>query len=123
MNTASADSRKSWSVNLEYRPAALEITLLKLTYVLPWSQLLYAEGGNDEVRAVFATHEVIIRGSGLDELLADMAMQAGRVYARTLKAGSFLQRQCALHPRNLGPKERGESGLRKSNLRGGVLLP
>ena len=75
MNTTSADSRKSWSVNLEYRPAALEITLLKLTYVFPWSQFLYAEGGNDEVRAVFATHEVIIRGSGLDELLADMAMQ------------------------------------------------
>jgi hypothetical protein len=75
MNTASADSRKSWIVNLEERPAALEITLLKRTYVLPWGQFLYAEGGNDEVRAVFAVHDVIIRGSGLDELLADMATQ------------------------------------------------
>jgi hypothetical protein len=75
MNTVSADSRKSWSVNLEDRPAALEITLLKRTYVLPWNQFLYAEGGNDEVRAVFATHDVIIRGGGLDELLADMATQ------------------------------------------------
>ena len=73
MNMASADSRKSWSVNLEERPAALEITLLKRTYVLPWNQFLYAEGGNDEVRAVFAMHDVVIRGSGLDELLADMA--------------------------------------------------
>jgi hypothetical protein len=75
MNTVSADSGKSWSVNLEDRPAALEITLLKRTYVLPWNQFLYAEGGNDEVRAVFATHDVIIRGGGLDELLADMATQ------------------------------------------------
>jgi hypothetical protein len=75
MNAVSADSWKSWSVNLEDRPAALEITLLKRTYVLPWNQFLYAEGGNDEVRAVFATHDVIIRGGGLDELLADMATQ------------------------------------------------
>jgi hypothetical protein len=75
MNMASADSRKSWSVNLEERPAALEISLLKRTYVLPWNQFLYAEGGNDEVRAVFAMHDVVIRGSGLDELLADIATQ------------------------------------------------
>ena len=75
MNTVSADSRKSWSVSLDNRVAGLEIALLKRTYVLPWNQFLYAEGGNDEVRAVFATHDVIIRGGGLDELLADMAMQ------------------------------------------------
>ena len=62
MNTVSADSRKSWSVNLEDRPAALEITLLKRTYVLPWHQFLYAEGGDDEVRAVFAMHEVSDQG-------------------------------------------------------------
>lgn len=74
MNTVSADSRKSWRV-VEDRPAALEITLLKCTYVLPWNQFLYAEGSNDEVRAVFATHDVIIRGGGLDELLADLATQ------------------------------------------------
>jgi len=75
MNMVSADRRQGWSVNLEDRPAALEITLLKRTYVLPWNQFLYAEGGNDEVRALFATHEVNVRGTGLTVLLADLAAQ------------------------------------------------
>jgi hypothetical protein len=75
MNTASADSRKSWSASSDERANALEIALLKRTYVLPWHQFVYAEGGDDEVHAVFATHEVIIRGSGLDELLNDIAAQ------------------------------------------------
>ena len=75
MNAVSADSRKGWSVNMEDRSTALEITLLKRTYVLPWNQFLYAEGGDDEVRAVFATHDVIIKGAGLMALLADLAAQ------------------------------------------------
>ena len=75
MNMVSADSRKSWSVNLDDRVAALEIALLKRTYVLPWNQFVYAEGGGDEVYAVFATHEVIVRGAGLTALLADLAAQ------------------------------------------------
>jgi hypothetical protein len=46
---------------------------MKRTYVLPCSQFLYAEGGEDEIRLVFATHDVIIRGSGLSSLLSDLA--------------------------------------------------
>jgi len=75
MNTASADSRKSWRVSLDDRSVALEIALLKRTYVLPWHQFLYAEGGDDEVHAVFAMHKVIVRGAGLTALLADLAAQ------------------------------------------------
>jgi len=75
MNTTSADSPKGWSVSIEDRVTALEIALLKRTYVLPWIQFVYAEGGDDEVRAFFATHEVTIRGAGLTALLADLAGQ------------------------------------------------
>jgi hypothetical protein len=49
--------------------------LLGRTYLLPWTQFLYAEGGDDEVRLVFATHDVVARGFGLGALLADVAAQ------------------------------------------------
>jgi hypothetical protein len=74
MNADSVDSGKSWIVTTE-RAAAVEIVLLKRTYVLPWSQLLYAEGADDEVRIVFVAHDVIVRGNGLGPLLADVAAQ------------------------------------------------
>jgi hypothetical protein len=38
-------------------------------------QFLCAEGGAEEVRLVFAAHDVIVRGSGLESLLADLAGQ------------------------------------------------
>jgi hypothetical protein len=75
MNAVSVDSGKAWAVTGEERPAALEIVLLKCTYVFPWTQFLYAEGGADEVRLAFAAHDVIVRGSGLESLLADLAAQ------------------------------------------------
>jgi hypothetical protein len=89
MNRASADNRKSWSVSSDDRVAALEIALLKRTYVLPWNQFVYAEGGDDEVRAVFATHEVIIRGSGLSELMTDMAAQRVALMHEPVRADRF----------------------------------
>ena len=49
--------------------------LLGRTYLLPWTQFLYAEGGDDEVRLVFATHDVVAKGSGPQALLADVAAQ------------------------------------------------
>jgi hypothetical protein len=55
------------------RPLALVIVLLKRTYVLPWSQFLYAEGGNDEIRLTFSTHDVLVKGSNLDSLIGAIA--------------------------------------------------
>ncbi len=66
MTTASADDGSS-------SPLALQVVLLKRTYVLPWSQFLYAEGANYEVRLTYATHDVLIKGSNLDPLLAAIA--------------------------------------------------
>jgi hypothetical protein len=75
MNAVSVDNGRAWTVTEEERAAALEVVLLKSTYVFPWTQFLYAEGAADEVRLVFAAHDVIVRGSGLESLLADLAAQ------------------------------------------------
>jgi hypothetical protein len=74
MNAASVDSEYQGRTIRE-RPSGLEIALLKRTYVLPWNQFLYAEGGEDEIRLVFATHDVVIAGSGLGSMLSDLAEQ------------------------------------------------
>ena len=89
MNTVSADNGKGWSVNLEERVNALEVAGLKRTYVLPWHQFLYAEGGDDDVRAVFAMHEVTVRGTGLRALLADLAAQSVTVIREPMRAERF----------------------------------
>lgn len=72
---ASASEGRSWTLNAEERLLGLEIVLLKSTYVLPWSQFLYAEGTSDEVRAVFTTHDIWVKGSGLASLPSDFAVQ------------------------------------------------
>jgi len=75
VNAVSVDRQPSWKTIGTERQTGLEIVLLKRTYVFPWSQFLYAEGGNDEIRAVFTTHEVIVRGTALTGLLAELAGQ------------------------------------------------
>jgi hypothetical protein len=69
MTMASVDDRTR-RIGVLDRPLALQVILLERTYVLPWSQFLYAEGGNDEVRLIFATHDVLVKGSNLNALLA-----------------------------------------------------
>jgi hypothetical protein len=51
----------------------VRVVLPKRTYVLPWTQFLYAEGAADAVRLVFTMHDVVVTGCGLDALLADVA--------------------------------------------------
>jgi hypothetical protein len=75
MNTALSDSRKPWTAHAPERQAGLEIVLPKKTYLLPWHQFLYAEGGDDEIRVAFTTHDVRIKGSGLNSLLVELATQ------------------------------------------------
>ncbi len=53
----------------------LEIILLKRTFVLPWSQFLFAEGGSDEIRLAFSTHDVFVTGSRLGMLIEDLSDQ------------------------------------------------
>ena len=71
----SAGETKPWTTNLDGHVLGLEVILLKQVFVLPWNQFLYAEGGDDEVRAVFTTHDVVAKGSGLASLLSDLTAQ------------------------------------------------
>jgi hypothetical protein len=74
MTTLSAGNARPWKA-IDERSIALEIVLLKHTYVLPWNQFLYADGTTDEVRIAFATHDVVVKGAGLEMLLPDLAHQ------------------------------------------------
>ena len=73
MSMASVDNERPWRTGRETNQSSLELVLIGRTYVLPWTQFLYAEGAEDEVRLVFATHDVLVRGAGLQVLLADVA--------------------------------------------------
>ena len=69
------DESVLWAVEKDKRVQGLLVVMLKRAYVLPWAQFLYAEGTSEEVRGVFSTHNVIVRGSGLASLLSDFAAQ------------------------------------------------
>jgi hypothetical protein len=70
MTMASADKQSTYDGLV-----CLEVILLNRTYILPWNQFLYAEGGNDEIRLVFTTHDVVIRGTQLGQLLSEISSQ------------------------------------------------
>ena len=62
-----------WVINVGDPVATLEIVLQKQTVVLSWDQFVYAEGDSEQVRMAFASHDVVISGSGLDPLLSAIA--------------------------------------------------
>lgn len=85
---ASADEN-SWLVDTAARVYGLQVILLKRAYVLPWTQFLYAEGTSEEVRAFFSTHDVVVKGSGLDSLLSDFAAQQITVLKEPARVDKF----------------------------------
>jgi hypothetical protein len=85
----SADETKPWITSLDGHVLGLEVILLKQVFVLPWNQFLYAEGGDDEVRAVFTTHDVVAKGSGLTLLLSDLAAQQVTTLKESARAERF----------------------------------
>jgi hypothetical protein len=62
-----------WVISAGDSSATLEIVLQKQTVVLSWHQFVYAEGDSEQVRMAFASHDVVISGSGLDPLLSAIA--------------------------------------------------
>jgi hypothetical protein len=86
---ASVDNPRGWRVERESGQNALEVVLADRTYVLPWAQFLYAEGGDDEVRLVFATHDVLVRGAGLQSLFADVAARRLVAMNQPMRADRF----------------------------------
>jgi hypothetical protein len=78
MNVASIDKNKAlWVISAGGQPPALEIVLRRQTAIISWNQFVYAEGGDDEVPIAFASHDVAVKGAGLDPLLR--AITANRV--------------------------------------------
>jgi hypothetical protein len=72
VNVASA-GKAPWVISSSEQPPALEFVLLKQTLILSWNQFVYAEGGGEELRIAFASHDVVVKGAGLDALLGAIA--------------------------------------------------
>ena len=69
MNTPLIDKSPPWTIGPDSMAPTLEVVLAKQTLILSWNQFVYTEGSDDEVRIAFASHDVIVRGSGLSSLL------------------------------------------------------
>ena len=89
MTAVSNDDRKPWGVTAPDRPAGLEVILMKHMFVLPWSQFLYAEGGSEEVRLAFSTHDIVVRGTQLEPLLIDLSSQRVSLLREPVRAERF----------------------------------
>ena len=72
MNVVSAGN-VPWVISADDTATTVEIVLQKQTVVLSWHQFVYAEGDSEQVRMAFASHDVVISGSGLDPLLSAIA--------------------------------------------------
>jgi hypothetical protein len=88
VNVASA-GKTPWIITSSEQPPALEIVLLKQTLILSWNQFVYAEGGNDELRIAFASHDVVVKGAGLDALLAAIASHRVESLSESARSESF----------------------------------
>ncbi len=86
---ASTDE-KPWLTDTAARVYGLQVVLLKRVYVLPWAQFLYAEGTSEQVQAFFSTHDVVVKGSFLDSLLADLATQQITVLKEPVRVDKFV---------------------------------
>jgi hypothetical protein len=92
MNVASVDKNKApWVISTADQPPALEIVLRRQTVIISWNQFVYAEGGEDEVRIAFASHDVAVKGAGLDPLLRETPSLSLR-----LRFAAAASRNCAI---------------------------
>ncbi|HMD71043.1 MAG TPA: hypothetical protein VKF41_06840 [Bryobacteraceae bacterium] len=62
---------------------------MKERLVLAWSQFVYAEGGADQVRIAFASHDVVVKGAGLDPLMLAIATRRVASIREDTRAGQF----------------------------------
>ena len=62
-----------WVISSSDPAATLEIRLQTQTVILSWHQFVCAEGNGEELRIAFASHDVVIKGAGLDPLLSAIA--------------------------------------------------
>ncbi len=86
-----------WLISASDPVATLEIVLQKQTVVLSWHQFVYAEGDSEQVRMAFASHDLAIKGAGLDPLLSAIAAhrvvslrESVRAERFSVQAGRFI---------------------------------
>jgi hypothetical protein len=89
MTSVTTDRYEDWKGTDQEGAPCLVVILLKRTYVLPWSQFLYAEGSDDEVRLAFTTHDVLVNGSQLGSLLADLSGHRVSLLREPVRAEKF----------------------------------
>jgi hypothetical protein len=90
MRSVSADKRAAWSISTDGPIQGIQIDLLKQTVIFPWSQFLYAEGDDTQIRIIFAMHEVTVVGSGLSLLLVDVREQCVVRLREPGRTGEFI---------------------------------
>ena len=88
MNAISVDS-PPWTIYRDGRPPALEVVTPKQTVVLAWSQFVFAEGGDDEIRIAFASHDVVVKGAGLSPLLQAITSQEAVAIRQSARREAF----------------------------------
>jgi len=84
-----SDGNAPWVISVDDTATTVEIVLQKQTVVLSWHQFVYAEGDSEQVRMAFASHDVVISGSGLDPLLAAIAAHRVVSLRETVRAERF----------------------------------
>jgi len=92
---ASVD-KAPWVISTADQPPTLEIVLLRQTVIISWNQFVYAEGGADEVRIAFASHDVAVKGAGLTPA-ASNRRQSGGADSRKRAVGALSRLGRAFH--------------------------
>ena len=78
-----------WVISSGDPAATLEILLRTQTVILSWHQFVYAEGNSEELRIAFASHDVVIKGAGLDPLLPAVASHRVLSLSESLRSERF----------------------------------
>jgi hypothetical protein len=78
-----------WVISAAHPVSTLEIVLQRQSVVLSWNQFVYAEGDSEQLRIAFASHDVAIKGAGLDPLLSAIAAHRVVSLRESLRAERF----------------------------------
>jgi len=90
VNTVSAGNAP-WVISGAQPTSTLEIVLQQQTVVLSWNQFVYAEGDSEQVHIAFASHNVAIKGAGLDPLLSAIAAHRVVSLGESVRSERFSQ--------------------------------
>jgi hypothetical protein len=78
-----------WVISSSDPAATLEILLQTHTVILSWHQFVCGEGDSGELRIAFASHDVVIKGVGLDSLLPAIASHRVVLLRKSLRSERF----------------------------------